>query len=68
MPELRWALVALGVAFLAGLGLWEWRRSGRKLGNSRVEHPVIDDLRESERRIEPRIDDMPAAPGSVFPP
>jgi cell division protein ZipA len=26
MTELRWALLILGVVFLAGLALWEWRR------------------------------------------
>lgn len=29
MQELRWALLALGVAFLAGLALWEFRKQRR---------------------------------------
>ena len=38
MPELRWALITLGAAFLAGLGLWEWFRSRRR----RARSPGID--------------------------
>lgn len=29
MPELRWALLALGIAFLAGLAFWEYRKQRR---------------------------------------
>lgn len=30
MADLRWALLLLGTVFLAGLGLWEWRRDRRR--------------------------------------
>jgi cell division protein ZipA len=30
MADLRWALLLLGTVFVAGLGLWEWRRGARQ--------------------------------------
>jgi hypothetical protein len=57
MPELRWALVGLGVLFLLGLGLWEWRRSGRRhAANALTESAVISEPVERVRRLEPSID------------
>ena len=57
MPELRWALVGLGVLFLLGLGLWEWRRSGRRhAAKAPPESAVIIESHDRARRIEPSID------------
>jgi ZipA, C-terminal FtsZ-binding domain len=57
MPELRWALVGLGLLFLLGLGLWEWRRSGRRhAARGSPESAVITEPVERARRIEPSID------------
>ncbi|MEO6366908.1 MAG: cell division protein ZipA C-terminal FtsZ-binding domain-containing protein, partial [Steroidobacteraceae bacterium] len=57
MPELRWAMVGLGVLFLLGLGLWEWRRSGRRhAAGAKPEAVVINEPRERGRRLEPSID------------
>lgn len=63
MPELRWALVVLGVLFIAGLALWEWRRSRRSHARQQsagvtpvvVPHAGGDAW---QRRIEPHIDSL----------
>jgi FtsZ-interacting cell division protein ZipA len=68
MPELRWALLGLGLLFLAGLALWEWRRSRRRLagggqnesGGTNSEPAERADRAERPRRIEPSIDGMTA--------
>jgi FtsZ-interacting cell division protein ZipA len=67
MPELRWALIGLGVVFIAGLALWEWRRSRRRFAQSAPEldvpgtgAPGGDDW---SRRLEPRIDSMMGTQG-----
>lgn len=54
MPELRWALMGLGAAFIVALALWEWRRSRRRLAQA-GESAAGDDW---SRRIEPRLDSM----------
>jgi len=57
MPELRWALGGLGLLFLAGLALWEWRRSGRRhAGRALTESGGVVESPERGRRIEPSID------------
>jgi cell division protein ZipA len=69
MPELRWALFGLGALFIAGLALWEWRRSRRRLAQAAnepvvptvVAHPGGDDW---PRRIEPRLDSLFQAHGA----
>lgn len=54
MPELRWALVGLGAAFIVALAIWEWRRSRRRLAQA-TESASSDDW---SRRIEPRLDSL----------
>ena len=56
MPELRWALIGLGLAFLGGLVIWEWRRSRR--APARVPMPEPAAYAERPRRVEPGIDTM----------
>ncbi len=59
MPGLRGALLGLGLLFLAGLALWEWRRSARRHApRARVESAVVIEPMERPRRIEPRMDGM----------
>jgi cell division protein ZipA len=62
MPELRWALITLGAAFLAGLGLWEWMRSRRRRARSPgVETATVPEtMSAAPRRIEPGFDGMVA--------
>ncbi|MEY2853250.1 MAG: hypothetical protein RL030_382 [Pseudomonadota bacterium] len=43
MADLRWALLLLGTVFIAGLGLWEWRRGGRQRTSA---PPVFEPVRE----------------------
>ncbi len=43
MADLRWALLLLGTVFVAGLGLWEWRRGGRQRKSS---PPPAEPVRE----------------------
>ena len=60
MPELRWALIGLGVLFLAGLALWEWRR-GRRYPKPVVRSESVADITlttERPRRIEPGLDEV----------
>lgn len=63
MPELRWALFGLGALFIAGLALWEWRRSRRRLAQAANE-PVVPTVvaqpggDDWQRRIEPRLDSL----------
>jgi len=73
MPELRWALTGLGLAFLLGLALWEWRRSRRlPARNSRPEPkaPDITLISERPRRVEPGLADVTgmlvSGPDDVF--
>ncbi|MET0282184.1 MAG: cell division protein ZipA C-terminal FtsZ-binding domain-containing protein [Steroidobacteraceae bacterium] len=58
MPELRWALIGLGLAFLAGLAIWEWNRSRRSAPRTPMPDaaPVFT---ERSRRIEPAFEAMP---------
>ncbi|MDQ2641243.1 MAG: hypothetical protein M3Y79_11790 [Pseudomonadota bacterium] len=55
MPELRWALVGLGAAFIVALAIWEWRRSRRRLAQAPEVAAAGDDW---SRRIEPRLDSL----------
>jgi cell division protein ZipA len=56
MSELRWALLGLGLLFLLGLALWEWRNSRRRhFHDAPVEQPRVEST-DRARRIEPRID------------
>ncbi|HWL61631.1 MAG TPA: cell division protein ZipA C-terminal FtsZ-binding domain-containing protein [Steroidobacteraceae bacterium] len=55
MPELRWALMGLGAAFIVALAIWEWRRSRRRLAQSPEGATASDDW---SRRVEPRLDSL----------
>jgi FtsZ-interacting cell division protein ZipA len=62
MPQLRWALIGLGALFLAGLALWEWRRSRRLPPRAQHVEPKAPDITlisERPRRLEPGLADMP---------
>ncbi len=61
MPQLRWALTGLGLLFLLGLVLWEWRRSRRAPARSRLPEASVADITltmERPRRIEPDLGDV----------
>ncbi|MEO6078528.1 MAG: cell division protein ZipA C-terminal FtsZ-binding domain-containing protein [Steroidobacteraceae bacterium] len=59
MPELRWALIGLGLLFLAGLALWEWRRSRRQYApHARAEPAAVIEPMERARRIESGMEAM----------
>ncbi len=64
MPELRWALVVLGVLFIAGLAIWEWRRSRRRHAASATAASAgVAPQGGGEswpRRVEPRIESLAA--------
>ena len=71
--ELRWALLGLGLLFLVGLALWEWRRSRRLPGGTTRIEPQAPDITlagERPRRLEPGLGDMQgvraAYPGEKF--
>jgi cell division protein ZipA len=68
MPELRWALIGLGLVFFLALALWEWRRSSRMpRRGSRPEPPAPDVtlIRERPRRVEPGLGEVPGLPVSA---
>src|SRR5688572_28489400 len=57
MPELRWALIDLRLLFLAGLALWEWRKSKRRhFTHARIEPAAVFESTDRARRLEPSID------------
>jgi cell division protein ZipA len=56
MPELRWALLGLGLLFLAGLALWEWRRPRRGIDTHGAAEPEVTATSSRLRRLEPRIE------------
>jgi FtsZ-interacting cell division protein ZipA len=60
MPELRVTLIGLGLLFLAGLALWEWRRSKRRhMPHLRVDPPtIIDHSTRVDHGTRPRRDPM----------
>ncbi len=59
MPELRTALIGLSLLFLAGLALWEWRKSRRRYtGHLRAEPGGAEPVAERPRRIEPSMEGM----------
>jgi FtsZ-interacting cell division protein ZipA len=64
MPELRWALVGLGLLFMAGLALWEWRRSRRRPRTAVHELSAAPEAGERPRRMEPSIDGFAARASS----
>lgn len=66
MPELRWALIGLGILFIAGLAIWEWRRSRRRRAQADTGFTATGVIPQGggerwPRRIEPRIDSLAAA-------
>jgi hypothetical protein len=64
MPELRWALIGLSMLFLAGLALWEWRKSKRRhFTHAHIEPAAVFEPTDRARRLEPSIDGV--ASGSV---
>jgi FtsZ-interacting cell division protein ZipA len=58
MPELRWALLIVGLLFLAGLAWWEMRRPRRGLPRADARPELHTDVRGS--RQEPSFDLPPA--------
>jgi hypothetical protein len=62
MPELRWALIGLSLLFLAGLALWEWRKSKRRhFTHAHIEPAAIFESTDRGRRLEPSIDGVASA-------
>jgi cell division protein ZipA len=60
MPELRWALIGLGLLFLGLLALWEWRRS-RHAPPTRLPETTVADITlttERPRRLEPDLGEV----------
>ncbi len=58
MPELRTALIGLSLLFLAGLALWEWRKSRRRYtGHLRSESGGAEPV-DRPRRVEPSLEGM----------
>jgi len=53
--ELRWILLAIGVAFIVGLVLWELRRPRQASASSASERPAPHDLLENAPRREPTL-------------
>lgn len=61
MPELRQALIGLGLLFLGVLALWEWRRSRRAPPPTRMPESSLADITlntERPRRIEPDLGEV----------
>jgi cell division protein ZipA len=61
MPDLQRALIGIGLLFLAGLALWEWRRARRAPGRKRLPETALADITlttERPRRIEPDLGDV----------
>jgi cell division protein ZipA len=60
MPELRQALIGLGLLFLGLLALWEWRRSRRTPRTRLPDTPVADITLNTERprRLEPDLGEV----------
>jgi FtsZ-interacting cell division protein ZipA len=58
MPELRWALLIVGLLFLAGLAWWEMRRPRRGLPRADARPELHTDVRAA--RQEPSFDIPPA--------
>lgn len=54
MPELRWALIGLGLAFFVGLMIFEWRRKSRSASQAGLSEPAPRG--DKPRRIEPGLD------------
>jgi hypothetical protein len=78
MGDLRWALLLLGTVFLAGLGLWEWRRGRRSTtppasAPPREVPPAVEIGNDTEplyedgppQRREPVIGDLGATIGTL---
>jgi FtsZ-interacting cell division protein ZipA len=73
MPQLRWALIGLSLAFLLALALWEWRRTSRQPRRGSRPEPFAPDVtlvRERPRRVEPGLGEVPgvlvSGPGDVL--
>jgi cell division protein ZipA len=57
MPELRWTLLILGVLFIGGLALWEWRRQRHARGPaSAAASGAGHGGRDGAERISPTFD------------
>jgi cell division protein ZipA len=54
MSDLQWALTILGILFLAGLGLWELRRSRRRDDRTPAAPPTPPTLSDIALETEPR--------------
>jgi cell division protein ZipA len=68
MPELRWALVGLGLLFLGGLALWEWRKSRRRhFTHTHVEPAAVAEPADRARRLEPSIGRIEPGIGRIEP-
>ncbi len=73
MPELRWALIGLGLVFFLGLALWEWRRTSRmprRGARPEAAAPDVTLVKERPRRVEPGLGEVPgmlvSGPDDVF--
>ncbi|MEO8314734.1 MAG: cell division protein ZipA C-terminal FtsZ-binding domain-containing protein [Pseudomonadota bacterium] len=70
MPELQWVLIGLGLLFLVGLAVWEWRKSRRQhFSHTLVESSGAVETPDRTRRVEPSFDGMAgvaAEPDMVF--
>lgn len=65
---MRWALIGLGLLFLAGLAMWEWRKSKRRhFTHAYVEPVAPGEPVDRARRLEPAVGRIEAGMGRKEP-